>query len=54
MPLTLPDCELLHLVKAYGGVLTEDSVHHKPMLVETTSGEVKMEVEVSSTRVVKA
>ena len=54
VPLLLPDCELLHLVKAYGGVLTEDKVHHKPMSVETTSGEIKMEVEVSSTRVVRA
>ena len=54
IPLSVPDIEILHLVKCYGGKMKDERVVHKPMLLATSNGKVKVESQMSTTRSVKA
>ena len=52
VPFAVPDAELIHLVKSYGGKLENDQVDHEKILVNLPNGETK-EFE-GTTRSVKA
>ena len=54
IPLTVPDIELVHLIKSYGGKFSDEKVKHSPVTISTSNGEVKVESKISSTRTVRA
>ena len=53
VPLSIPDCELIHIVKAYGGQMSKEEVHYKKETI-TTSGGIEVTLAKSSTRFIYA
>ena len=53
VPLSIPDCELIHLVKSYGGQMEKEEVHYKKETIKSAGG-VEITLDKSSTRYIYA